>query len=247
MAYLSMITYIKVRERYMLPTFEDVLPSLSGAQVFSKLDVADAFWHLPLDDESSHLTAMSTPFGRYVWRRLPFGLSVSSELFQRSPQQALEGLQHLICVADDIVVTGRDQEEHDANLAALLQRCVERGVQLNLKKCQFYADSFTFLGHVISANGVRVDPEKESAVINMPTPKDVHELRRFCGMTQYFSKFLPQLSEVQAPLRELTQKNVQWAWESTQQEAFEKLKRMACDPPVLAHYQPSLSLGLCAS
>ena len=233
-----------VRERYMLPTFEDVLPSLSGAQVFSKLDVADAFWHLELDDESSLLTAMGTPFGRYVWRRLPFGLSVSSELFQRSLHQALEGLPGLICVADDIVVTGRDQSEHDANLSALLQRCAERGVRLNIKKCAFYADSFTFLGHVISANGVCADPEKKSAVINMPVPQDVHELRRFCGMTQYLSKFLPQLSEVQAPLRELTQKDMQWTWSSTHQEAFEKVKRMVCDAPVLAHYQPKLPLSV---
>ena len=233
-----------VRERYMLPTFEDVLPSLSGAQVFSKLDVADAFWHLPLDDESSHLTAMSTPFGRYVWRRLPFGLSVSSELFQRSLHQALEGLPGLICVADDIVVTGCDQSEHDANLAALLQRCGERGIHLNLKKCEFYAENFTFLGHRISASGVCADPLKKSAVMNMPAPQDVHELRRFCGMTQYLSKFLPQLSEVQAPLRELTQKGAEWTWGSTHQEAFEKVKMMVCDAPVLAHYRPSLPLSV---
>ena len=161
-----------VRECHMLPTFEDVLPSLSGAQVFSKLDVADAFWHLELDDESAHLTAMGTPFGHYVWHRLPFGLSVSSELFQCSLHQALEGLPGLICVADDIVVTGCDQSEHDAYLTALLHRCAELGVRLNLKKCAFYADSFTFLGHVISAKGVRVDPEKKSAVINMPAPQD---------------------------------------------------------------------------
>ena len=225
------------RERYQLPTFEDVLPMFSGAKVFSKLDVTNAFWHLELDKESSLLTTMTTPFGRYAWERLPFGLCVSSEIFQRHLCEALEGLDGVICVADDIVVTGVTKADHDAKLTALLQRCAEKGIKLNQKKCSFYCSKITFLGHVITAEGVSADPDKIRAIVDMPPPQDVHEVRRFCGMVQYLAKFLPSLSEVANPLRALTRKDVPWVWGQPQTEAFRRIKELVTSAPVLAHFR----------
>ena len=169
--------------------------------MFSKLDVSNAFWHLELTEESSLLTTMAIPFGRYP---LPFGLCVSSEIFQRHLHDALEGLEGVVCVADDIVVTGANKADHDANLHALLQRCVEKGISLNRKMCTFYCPQILFLGHVITAEGVSADPAKVRAITDMPEPQNVHDVRRFCGKVQYLAKYLPALSEVAKPLRDLT-------------------------------------------
>ena len=128
------------REHYKLPTLDDVLPSLSQARVFSKLDVKQAYWHVQLDNESSLLATMITPFGRYRWARLPFGLKVSSEIFQRKLNEALVGLNGVICIADDLVVygSGNTREEadvdHEQNLLALQERCAEKRVKLNDEK-----------------------------------------------------------------------------------------------------------------
>ena len=232
------------RERYQLPTFEDVLPKFTGAKVFSKLDVSSAFWHLELTEKSSLLTTMATPFGRYCWTRLPFGLCVSSEIFQRHLHDALEGLTGVVCVADDIVVFGNAEADHDANLHALLQRCVEKGISLNHKKCAFYCPQISFLGHIITADGVSADPAKVRAILGMPEPQTVHDIRRFCGMVQYLAKYLPSLSEVAKPLRDLTRKDAPWVWGAAEACAFKQIKQMVSDTPVLAHFRADLPLVL---
>ena len=128
------------REYFRLPTFEEVRPHFQSAKLFTKLDVKEAFWHVSLDKESSMLTTMMTPWGRYRWARLPFGLNVSSEIFQKRLIQALEGLPGVVNVADDIVVVGRGQSipeaeaDHDKNLKALRLRCREREIVLNDEK-----------------------------------------------------------------------------------------------------------------
>ena len=104
------------RERYQLTVLDEILPELSKARVFSKVDLSSAFWHLSFDEESSLLTAFSTPFGRYKWLRLPFGLNVSSEIFQKRLCQAFEGLPVVLCIADDILIHGKDDQEPDENL-----------------------------------------------------------------------------------------------------------------------------------
>ena len=104
------------RERYQIPVIDELLPNLAEARVFTKVDLASAFWHLEMDDESSLLTTFATPHGRYRWLRLPFGLCVSSEIFQKHLHQELLGLPDVKCIADDVLIYGRDDADHDGNL-----------------------------------------------------------------------------------------------------------------------------------
>ena len=138
------------RAHYQLPTIDDVLPELSQAKIFSKLDLSSAFWQIKLDEESSKLTTFATMYGRFFFARLPFGTSVSSEIFQRRIHMALEGLPGVVVVADDILVYGKGEtrdmaiENHDTCLKALLERCLEQNIKLNKEKSIFRAEERPF-------------------------------------------------------------------------------------------------------
>ena len=145
-------------------------------------------------------------------------------------------------VADDFVVIGFGDTEkeaganHDRNLAALSSRCEQSNVKLNQDKVKFKQDTVPFIGHLATKEGLCVDPEKVRAVLEMPVPKDVTAVQRLLGFTQYLSKFLPCLSDVTKPLRQLTQKNTAWLWDHPQQAAVDKLKQMVTNTPVLRYY-----------
>ena len=230
------------REHYPLPTIEDVATRLYGAKVFSVLDVRSGFWHITLDESSSFLTTFHTPFGRYRWKRMPFGICSAPEVFQRRMHELIEGLTGVEVIADDFVVVGRGQTEenaihdHDKNLEVLLQRCEERGVRLNADKLKLRMQEVPFIGHIATQQGLCVDPAKVQAIKDMPLPKNVAGVQRLLGLTQYLSKFLPHLSDITKPMRELTQKDTVWAWEHPQQEALDKLKEAVMSTPVLRYY-----------
>jgi len=128
------------RATYLMPTIDDVLTQLTGAKVYSTADLKHGYWHCLLDPESSLLTAFETPLGRFIWRRLPFGINIAPEVFQAKVHQALEGLRGVFCVAEDLLIAGfgdtkeEADKDHDRNLLALLQRCREKGIKLNSKK-----------------------------------------------------------------------------------------------------------------
>ena len=236
------------RPHYQLPVIDDVLPELNKARVFSKLDLASAFWQLKLDNESSLLTTFNSSFGRFRWIRLPFGTSVSSEIFQQRIHQALEELPGVICVADDILVYGKGTDDneaiqdHDANLAKLLQRCTEKNIKLNKEKSVFRATELHFLGHLVTNQGLKPDPEKVSAIRDMPAPTDVDGVNRFVGFVNYLSRFLPSLSDILEPIRQLARQDVPWHWTPAQQSALDKIKAMVTQENILAFYNPQEDL-----
>ena len=206
------------REHYRLPVLDDVLPKLKGAKIFSKLDVKEAYWHVRLDEPSSKLTTMITPFGRYKWKRLPFGLKVSSEIFQRKIDEALDGLKGIFNIVDDIIVIGcghteaEAQRDNQLNLTATLKRCAERNIVLNRDKQETGLKEITFHGHRITSEGVKVDEAKVEAIHGMPAPEDVEGVKRLCGMAQYMSRFIPDLAGTLEPIRALTRKEVVYVW-----------------------------------
>ncbi|KAL8625389.1 hypothetical protein ACOMHN_044532 [Nucella lapillus] len=232
------------RERYPIPTMDDILPRLARSRVFSKLDLSNAYWHVHLDEKSSLLTTFQTPYGRYRWKRLPFGTSVSSELFQKRLHQALEGLEGVIGVSDDIIVHGENEEEHDRNLVTLMERCRNIGLRLNKEKADLKKQSITFLGHLVTSNGLKIDPEKLEAVGDMPKPMDVEGVRRFCYFINYLAKFVPKLSEVLEPIRQLTKDDIPWMWTATHDQAFATVQKLVTEAPVLAFYDPTEELQI---
>ena len=124
------------RERHILPAVDHTLAMLAGAKVFTKLDATSGFWQIPLSEESQLLTTFITPFGRYAFNRLPFGISSAPEHFQRRMSQMLEGCDGVVCHADDIVVYGEDIQQHNERLHQVLKRLREEGLTLN-EKCEF--------------------------------------------------------------------------------------------------------------
>ena len=226
------------RENFPLPTTDNLLAEISGAKFFSKLDCNSGFHQIPLAEESQELTTFITPFGRFCYKRMPFGISSGPEIFHREMVHILSGIPGVICDIDDVLISGATQEEHDDRLHSVLHRMQEAGVTLN-EKCVFSASKIKFLGHIITPEGIQIDPDKVSAITNFPPPKDVPELRRFMGMVNHVGKFAPNLAENSKPLRDLLKKDNEWVWDTPQQQAFELLKSQLTSAPVLAHYSPS--------
>ncbi|KAK8782784.1 hypothetical protein V5799_015874 [Amblyomma americanum] len=209
-----------LREHYPMPTLEDIAPSLCGAQYFSTLDAATGFWQIKLDEESSSICTMSTPYGRYRFLRMPFGISSAPEIFQRAMHKVLEGLTGTAVVMDDILVWGRTKEEHDANLVNVLTRCQEHNLKLNKTKCNFLQESVKYLGHVLTRDGLSLDPGRLEDIFHVQAPCNRKELQTFLGMVNFVSRFIPNMSTLTASLRELLKKNAAWVWEDRHQKAL---------------------------
>ncbi len=224
------------REVHPMASVDESLAQLAGSSIFSKLDANSGFWQIPLHDTSRLLTTFLTPFGRFCFNRLPFGISSAPEVFQRLMSELLRDIPNVICHMDDILVHGRDQETHDKSLKTVLDRLYAAGLTLSEEKCQFAASSITFLGHIIDSDGIKADPKKTAAIRDFPTPSTVTELQRFMGMVNQLSKFLPSLAKSNAPLRELLKKDREWIWDSAQQSAFQTIKDKLQAPESLAHY-----------
>ena len=227
-----------LRETHPLPKVDNTLAQLAGATVFSKIDANCGFWQIPLTGSSRELTTFITPFGRFYFNRLPFGIASAPEHFQRQMEAILEGQEGVLCHMDDVLIFGQTQQEHDTRLHAALQKIKSAGVTLNEEKCEFNKDRLMFLGHVIDKHGVSPDPHKTSAILAMEKPKTPRELRRFMGMVNQLGKFTPNIAEISQPLRELLSSKKSWLWGPSQDTAFDKLKRELTQPTVLTLYNP---------
>ena len=214
-----------LREVHPLPKVDETLAQLTGAKVFSKLDANSGFWQIPLSEESRLLTTFITPVGRFCFNKLPFGISSAPEHFQKHMSAVLCGLEGVVCQMDDVLIFGRDQQEHDARLFNALTKIRNAGVTLNPEKCEVSKNSIKFLGHVIDTNGISPDPEKTRALHQMSQPSNVSGLRRFLGMANQLGKFSPNLASLTQPLRELLGKRSIWRWDKPQETAFENVKQ----------------------
>ena len=174
--------------------------------------------------------------------RLPFGTSASADIFAKMLYDCVHDLSGIVCIADDLMIygDGRTDDEatrgHDIKLKKLLQRCREVGIRLNASKMSLKQKSVTFLGHVITQEGLQPDPAKIEAIKEMSSPTDVTGVRRINGFVNYLAKFLPGLSDVMEPIRQLTRKNVPCNWSNTKERAFEKMKTLVSEAPVVFFY-----------
>lgn len=234
------------RERHILPSIEPVLGNIQGATVFSKLDANSGFHQIPLAEASQLLTTFITPFGRFCYRRLPFGISSAPEYFQRRMMTLLEHLKGVICVMDDILVFGSNQEEHDDRLIAVLKRLEQAGVTLNDTKCQFAKHTIRFCGHLINGEGIRPNADKVQALTQMPKCQNVADVRRFLGVANQLGRFSPRLASMTHPLRQLLSKDTSWYWGQQQQQAFEDCKAELASPTVLAPYNTNFETRISA-
>jgi hypothetical protein len=212
---------------------------LSGAKVFSTLDALNGFWQIELDPESSKLCTFNTPFGRYKFLRLPYGISSAAEVFSKRFKDIFQDIDGCEPYVDDLIVWGKDKQEHDYRLSQVLKRAREQNIKFNLKKCKFAQNSVVYMGHIISSEGLKVDGEKISAIINMPKPKCKKDVERFLGMITYVGKFLPKVSDLTSPLRELLKNSSCFQWNHEQEKAYNDLKSLLVQKPVLQFYDVS--------
>jgi len=224
------------RPHHVMPTLDDVLPKLKGGKFFSILDARSGYWNIKLSTESSYLTTFATPFGRYRFLRLPFGLVCAQDVFQKKVDETFGDLPGVTGIADDIVVWGTDGPDHDANLKRVLDRARETGIRLNAEKLKVKCEKIAFFGNVIGANGLEPHSAKLAAINNMNPPQDVKELETFLGLATYLGRFTPQLAELAAPLRDLCKKDVLFSWQQAQQDAFDKLKKELLSSRVLKFF-----------
>lgn len=227
------------RARHITPTIEDVLSDLNGATRFSKLDLNQGYHQLELNPKSRSLTTFSTHVGLWQYKRLNFGISCASEIFQNEIRKVLNGLEGTLNVSDDILVYGRSDTEHNERLTRVLERLEQKGLTLNKNKCKFAKKSLTYLGYVFSEDGVAPDPNKVDDVRNAPRPTNVLELRSFLGLANYCSRFIQDFATITAPLRSLTRKDETWNWKSDHETAFKKLKKALTSSSVMSYFNPS--------
>ena len=196
----------------------------------------DSYWHVALDDESSYLCTFHTPWGRKRFKRMPFGISSASEVMQKRNEKTFSDIPGVHIIADDIIIAANDDREHDIIMHKVMKRAREKNIKFNKSKLQFKLPQVTYMGNIITANGLKPDPSKIDAIIHMPTPENRQSLQRFLGMVKYLTQLVPNESSITAPLRTLLKKDVPWSWEHEQESAFQQIKNALTQPIILQFF-----------
>jgi hypothetical protein len=229
-----------VPNRHPLPRIDALLDSLQGHAYFSTIDLISGYMQVRLNPEDEEITAFTTPFGHYQWRVLSFGWanapSIFSEVMARVFRPMLDAGRAVLYM-DDIVLLGKTRAEALANIQEALTIMRANGLYCNIKKCVWMQEQVKFLGHLVSAEGIRMDPDKVATVRDWPVPRDVHQVRQFLGFANYFRKFIQGMASMCAPLHDITNKQVHFAeaWNESHTAAFEALKAALTSAPLLRY------------
>lgn len=236
------VNLVTVADSQPLPLPEVLFDHLQGSQMFSKMDLTKGFWQIPLEKKSRELLAFSTPVGLKQPRFMPFGIKNAPATFQREMQRVLKDRLYkgVLAFIDDILIYSSTPEEHAQLVEFVLRRLKEEGYYAHPDKCEFFQKEVSFLGHVISAEGIRVQDYKVKAMREWPQPQSKTEVKSFLGLTGYYRKFIEGYSEIAVPLTELTREKVSFDWKQEHQDAFDRLKNVLVQAPVLAHANPEL-------
>ena len=192
---------------------------------------------IKLDEESADLCTFNTPWGRYQFARLPFGINSASEVFQRINTESFGDIAGVHIIADDIIAAAT-KEEHDGILQQVMDRATRLNVKFNADKIQYMVSEVKYMGHIISADGVRADVSKVTAITEMPPPADKKGLQRLLGMTRFLAQYIPHEATLTAPLRTLLRKDIMWQWQPEHQVALDRLKAAISSALLLKFFNP---------
>lgn len=230
------------REHYQIPKPEEIISRLNGKKVFSVLDMTKGFWNIPLTEKSSDLCTFSTPMGRYKFLRLPYGISSAPEVLQKVNNQVFGDIPGVEIYFDDIIVSGETTKDHDIALTQVLERAREFKVRFNKNKFQFRVSEVKYVGCRISGQGIKTDEDQVKAIVDLPTPTNKHDVMRLLGMAKHLGQYIPNLSKVTAPLRDLTKQDNLFEWSDIHEKSLSSLKEMLINAPVLGIFDSSKPL-----
>ncbi|KAL5565101.1 hypothetical protein UlMin_028265 [Ulmus minor] len=226
---------VTIQNKYPLPRIDDLFDQLKGAVVFSKIDLRSGYHQLRIKESDIPKSAFRTRYGHYEFLVMPFGLTNAPAAFMDLMNRVFKAYldKFVIVFIDDILVYSRSQEEHANHLRMVLQTLVEHRLYAKFSKCEFWLQSVQFLGHVISKDGLSVDPAKIEAVSKWAAPTSVTEIRSFLGLAGYYRRFVEGFSTLAAPLTALTKKDRKYEWSDKCEQSFQELKRRLTSAPIL--------------
>ena len=226
-------------QSFPLPRLEDVWDAIGEkqAKIFSTLDLSQGFHQIPMASDSVEKTAFVTQNGQFQWRVMPYGLTNSPVAFMRTMHEALRKYLYKICIiyVDDVIVYSENMADHLKHLRMVFESIKSAGLKLKPSKCNFAARKVKYLGHILSKEGVRPNPEKTEIVDKFPTPKNVKEVRSFLGLMNYYKRFIKDFSKIAAPLSMCLRKDTAFKWTSEWQSAFVYLKAKLVAEPILCY------------
>ena len=212
------------REPYYRRSIDELISMFAGAKVFTIVDMDKGYWQVVLHPESRKLTCMAFDIGRYQFKRLPMGSKVASDIFQRMLDSVYIGLPGVTGIADDMVIFGRNEEEHDRNLILFLETTRKNGLILNKRKLQFKKEEVSFFGHRWNSTGISPDPKKTESILKMQFPPDKETMHSFLGLVNFLNRYTPKLAELCSPLRKLILKDSHYSPGDPEHTAFDAIK-----------------------
>ena len=228
-------------DSYKLPNVQDLLAKMAQAgqpNVFSCLDLSGAFNQLLLDEDAAKVLVLSTHKGLLATKRLTYGVKPAPGQFQAAMDKILAGIDNVFCYIDDILIATGDKMKHQNVLEQVLQRLVKYNVKLNKAKSKFFKNQVQYLGHILTADGIRPVQDKVEGIVKAPKPTDVSQLKSFLGMVNFYGKFIPKLSAELHSLYRLMRNSSKWEWGPEQDQAFDFAKKAIASAQVLVHYDP---------
>ena len=217
---------LTVKNKYPLPRIDDLFDQLKGASIFSKIDLRSGYHQLRIKDVDVHKTMFRTRYGHYEFLVMPFGLTNTPAAFMNLMNRVFRPYvdQFVVVFIDDILVYSKDQENHESHLRVVLKTLRKEQLYAKLSKCEFWLNEMSFLGHIVSKEGIRVDPKKIEVVVEWKLLRNVTEVRSFLGLAGYYRRFVKGFSMTVASMTRLLQKNVKYEWSEKCQISFDKLK-----------------------
>ena len=222
-----------------LPKIDEIYARLKDSTIYSTFDMRSGYYHMALSEKSRPKSAFVSSFGKWEFKRCPFGLAKAPAYFQRLINEVLSGLTFAFSYLDDILVYSPDMETHLTHLRSLFMKLQEADLKLKEVKCNFLKKHIQYLGHIVSGKGITPIPEKLACIKEMPPPKTPKEVKQFLGLVGYYRKFIPRFSDMARPLNALTRKDIPFEWTPICQESFELLKTSLMTEPVLTYPDPN--------
>ena len=223
-----------------LPKIDEICTRLKDSKIYSTFDMQSGYYHMVLSEESRPKSAFVSAYGKWEFKRCPFGLAQAPAYFQRLVNEVLSGLPFAFGHLDDILVFIPDMESHLKHLRTLFKRLKNTDLKLKEIKCNFLKKHIQYLGNIVSGEGITPLPEKLDSIQKMLPPRTPKEVKQFLGLIGYYRKFVPRFSDLARPLNTLTQKNIEFEWTQVCQESFELLKTSLMTKPILTYPDPNL-------